>query len=139
MTVEPIKILYAEDEEILQKVVKYSLETFGDFKVETCDDGETAIAAVESFQPDMIILDVMMPGMDGLLAFEEIRKLPKAEGKPIAFMTARIQPDEVEVYRKLGADNVIGKPFDPGELPKIVLEIFKNAISGGRGGSGRTA
>ncbi|WP_424929367.1 response regulator [Amaricoccus tamworthensis] len=139
MTFEPIKILYAEDEEILQKVVKYSLETFGDFKVETCDDGETAIAAVERFQPDMIILDVMMPGMDGLLAFEEIRKLPNAEGKPIAFMTARIQPDEVEVYRKLGADNVIGKPFDPGELPKIVLEIFKNAISGGPSGSGRIA
>lgn len=129
MTKAPIKILYAEDEEILQKVVKYSLETFGNFEVETCEDGETAIAAIESFQPDMIILDVMMPGMDGLLAFEEIRKLPKAEGKPIAFMTARIQPDEVEVYRKLGADNVIGKPFDPGELPRIVREIWENALS----------
>lgn len=133
MTSEKIKVLYAEDESILQMIVKYSLESLGNFEVETCDDGFQAIEAVKEHRPDMIILDVMMPGMDGLLAFEEIKNLPEADGKPIAFMTARIQPDEVEVYRKLGAVNVIGKPFDPARLPLIVQEILDNFHAGRNG------
>ncbi len=129
MNDKAIKILYAEDEEILRKIVKYALETLGGFQVETCADGFQAIEAVKEFNPDMIILDVMMPGMDGLLAFEKIRVMPEAADTPIAFMTARIQPDEVEVYRRLGAVNVIGKPFDPSQLSQIVQEIWDNVSS----------
>lgn len=129
-----ITILYAEDEEILQKIVKYALERFGNYSVMTCDDGTQAVAAALKYRPDLIILDVMMPGKDGLTAFEEIRAIPEVADTPIVFMTARIQPDEVEVYRKIGAVNVIGKPFEPSHLPDIISEIWSNCHAGRDGG-----
>jgi CheY-like chemotaxis protein len=107
------RILYVEDEPDIQMVAKLALEMVGGFAVKICSSGQEAVADAVAFNPDLILLDVMMPGMDGPATLQALRRLPELNGTPVVFMTAKVQPQEVEHYKSLGAVDVIAKPFDP--------------------------
>lgn len=119
----PARILYVEDEEDIQTVARIALENVGGFDVKICSSGREALEAVAEFNPDCIILDVMMPGMDGPATLTALRALPFAVHIPVIFMTAKIQPSEVKHYKELGSLGVISKPFDPMTLAARVKEL----------------
>ena len=127
MSDELKKILYVEDEPDIQAVAKIALEAVGGFELKTCSSGDEAIAAAAEFAPDLLLLDVMMPGMDGPTTLAELRKLPGLENTPVIFMTAKVQPQEVEHFKSLGAVEVIAKPFDPMGLADQVREAWSKA------------
>lgn len=118
------RILYVEDEPDIQTVALMALETIGGFTVQACSSGNEAIEAAQVFTPDLAILDVMMPGMDGPATLEALRKLPATANVDVIFMTAKVQPHEVERYREMGAVDVIAKPFDPMALAAQIQGIW---------------
>jgi len=118
-------ILYVEDEPDIQAVAKIALEMVGGFTVKICASGEEALREAVAFAPDMILLDVMMPGMDGPSSLAGLRALPELATVPIAFMTAKVQPAEVAHLKSLGALDVIPKPFDPMTLATQVRAIWE--------------
>lgn len=118
------RILYVEDEPDIQQVARLALEAVGGFEVEICGSGSEAVEKVPGFKPDLILLDVMMPEMDGPTTLQALRDMPVAADIPVIFMTAKVQPNEVAQYRELGALDVIAKPFDPMTLSDSVREIW---------------
>jgi len=118
------RILYAEDEPDIQAVAKLALEMVGGFQVLICGNGIEALEKVQGFAPQLILLDVMMPGMDGPSTLERLRADPATAGIPVIFLTAKVQPAEVAQYQALGALNVIAKPFDPMALAGQVQQIW---------------
>ena len=118
------RILHVEDDRSIQAVAKLALETLGGFEVLSCLSGQEALDQVQGFNPDFILLDVMMPGMDGPATLSKLRELVDIEQVPVAFMTAKVQPQEIEQYRQLGAREVIVKPFDPMTLATQVRSIW---------------
>ncbi len=119
------RILYVEDEADIRQVAQLALEAVGGFTVKLCASGEEAINEAAAFAPDMILLDVMMPGMDGPSTLAALREQPALAAVPVAFMTAKVQPSEVEHYRFLGARDVIAKPFDPMTLAEQVRTVWE--------------
>ena len=125
MTRGPLtRILHVEDEPDIQEIARMALEMVGGFTVASCDGGQDALAKASTFRPDLILLDVMMPGMDGPTTLAELRKLPDAAATPIVFMTAKVQTHEVARLKELGAADVIEKPFDPMTLADRVTAIW---------------
>lgn len=119
------RILYVEDEPDIQAVAKLALEMVGGFTVKVCSSGEEALREASGFAPDMILLDVMMPGIDGPATLQGLREQPSLTTVPVAFMTAKVQPAEVAHYKSLGARDVIPKPFDPMTLASQVRAIWE--------------
>jgi CheY-like chemotaxis protein len=119
------KILYVEDEPDIQAVAKLALEAIGGFIVKICSSGQEALKELPVFAPDVILLDVMMPGMDGPTTLKALRELGVAKNTPVIFMTAKVQPQEVAQYKALGALDVIAKPFDPMTLSASVRGIWE--------------
>lgn len=121
------RILYVEDEPDIRAVAEIALETVAGFTLLTCSSGEEALAKAVEFAPDLLLLDVMMPNMDGPSTLQELRKLPEFSNTPVMFMTAKVQPQEVEHFKSLGAIEVIPKPFDPmtlGEQIKVAWQLY---------------
>lgn len=118
-------ILCVDDEADILEVAQLSLETVGGFKVTCLSSGVDAIAQAENIQPDLIMLDVMMPKMDGPATLAELRKCEALKDVPIIFMTARVQPLEVRRYLELGANHVTAKPFDAMALSDEVRHIWE--------------
>jgi CheY-like chemotaxis protein len=126
------RILLVEDDPDIRQIAKLALEALGGFTVLPCGSGPEALAALaatDGFAPDLVLLDVMMPGMDGPQTLQALRRLPGAERLPAVFMTARVQAEEVAGYKAMGAADVIAKPFDPMRLAEMVLGIWR-ALSG---------
>ena len=121
---ELTKILYVEDEPDIAQVAQLALETVGGFTLEICENGQIALDKGPAFKPDLVLMDVMMPEMDGPTALKEMQKMPEFEGVPVIFMTAKVQPSEIEEYKTLGAVDVIPKPFDPMALAEQVKEVW---------------
>lgn len=119
------RILYVEDEPDIQAVARLALELVGGFTVKVCSSGEEALREVEGFAPQMILLDVMMPVMDGPGTLKALREQPAVAAVPVAFMTAKVQPQEVAHYTGLGALGVIAKPFDPMTLADEVRRLWE--------------
>jgi CheY-like chemotaxis protein len=115
-----IRILHVDDEPDIREIVDLSLGLNPEFDVHACASGEEAIAAAAEWSPILILLDVMMPGMDGPTTLTHLRKNPKTSDIPVLFMTARAQTREVEHFYSLGAQGVISKPFDPMALAGVV-------------------
>jgi two-component system OmpR family response regulator len=117
------RILHVEDDHCIQAVAKVALETVGGFKVLTCSSGREALEQVQAFAPDLILLDVMMPDMDGPDTLKQLANYIDLNHIPVVFMTAKVQLKEIAFYRSLGACDVIVKPFDPmllaGQIEKI--------------------
>lgn len=118
------KILYVEDEADIQAIAKIALENVGGFNLKICSSGQEAIEHGPAFKPDLILLDVMMPGMDGPTTLDELRKLPELQSTPVMFMTAKVQPQEIEHFKSLGAVEVIAKPFDPMKLADTIKRAW---------------
>lgn len=118
------RILYVEDEPDIQAIARIALEAVGGFVVKTCSSGEQALSEAEGFAPDLIMLDVMMPGMDGPATLKALRQQPALAAVPVVFITAKVQASEVAGYKDLGAVDVIPKPFDPMRLASQVSEIW---------------
>jgi CheY-like chemotaxis protein len=121
------KILYVDDEPDIQLIAQLALETVGGFTVRLCSSGKQALSEVTKFRPQLLLLDVMMPEMDGPTTLEELRKLDVTTATPVIFMTAKVQPQEVAQYKALGALDVIAKPFDPMTLSDQVRQIWESA------------
>ena len=120
------KILYIEDEADIQKIARLALENVGGFEVMICGSGAEALEKAPAFAPDIVLLDVMMPGMDGPDTLVEMMKIETLKDTPSIFLTAKALPAEVERYRDLGALGVIAKPFDPMALADKVKEIWEH-------------
>lgn len=119
------RILLVEDEADIQIITKLALEAIGRFTVQVCSSGKEALHSAPGFGPDLILLDVMMPGMDGPTTLQELRKLPPLAATPVIFMTAKVQRQEVEQYKAMGAMEVIAKPFDPMMLAQNIQTIWQ--------------
>ena len=120
------RILMVDDDEDVRALGRLSLERVGRFEVAICESGPEALDVVTGFEPDLILLDVMMPGMDGRETLERIQQIPEAESVPVVFLTAKVMDREVDAYRGLGVAGVIAKPFDPMALPERLREIWRS-------------
>jgi len=118
------KIMSIEDDLDIQAVTRLALEDIGGFTVEICSGGAEALERVLEFKPDVILLDAMMPGMDGPETLLALRKLPECKDTPVVFMTAKVMPGEIEKFKELSALDVIAKPFDPLTLSDSIREIW---------------
>jgi CheY-like chemotaxis protein len=118
------RILCVEDEPDIRAVVTLALEMVGKFTVKTCASGQEALDAAAGFAPDLILLDVMMPGLDGPTTLQKLREQPALSDVPAMFMTAKVQPQEVAYYKSQGAIDVIAKPFDPMALAGQIKAIW---------------
>ena len=116
--------MYVEDEPDIQAVAKLALEMLGGFDVLICSSGAEALQQVDTFAPDLIMLDVKMPGMDGATTLQALRQIPGFAATPVVFITAKVQPQEVQHLKALGALDVIAKPFEPSTLPDKLWAIF---------------
>ncbi len=118
------RILYVEDEPDIQAVAKLALEQVGRFTLEVCSSGQEALDRAEKFSPQLMLLDVMMPEMDGPTTLSKLRDISGLQDTPAIFMTARVQPHEIQEYISMGAVDVIAKPFDPMTLSSQIREIW---------------
>jgi CheY-like chemotaxis protein len=126
-------LLYVEDDPDIQEIAVLALGHVGGFSVTVASSGAEALALAPACAPDLILLDVMMPGMDGLATLERLRAAPENNSVPVIFMTAKVQDREIQSYRKAGAIGVIAKPFDPMTLAEQVREIWRAAQAVGPG------
>jgi two-component system OmpR family response regulator len=119
------KILYVEDDPDIQSVAKIALEVVGGFTLLCCGSGKEALnPSTAEFAPDLMLLDVMMPDMDGPTTLNNLRAMPSLKNTPVIFMTAKVQVNEVSYYKSLGAIGVIAKPFDPMQLATQIRQLW---------------
>ena len=118
------RILHAEDEPDIQAIARLALERVGGFTVLSCENGRVALDAMEKFCPDLLLLDVMMPEMDGPTLLKTLRGGGPFVDTPAIFLTAKVQAHEVEQYLALGACAVLAKPFEPMQLAAEIKKIW---------------
>ena len=118
------RILYVEDQPDIRLVAKMALEAVGGFTVMACESGAEALRCAPEARADLLLLDVMMPGMDGPALLALLREMPAIAKTPVIFMTAKVQASEVALYKGLGALEVIAKPFDPMALSEQLRRIW---------------
>lgn len=126
-SVEINKVLLVDDDHNIRTLAQMGLEGLTDWTVELAGSGSEALEKAAEIQPDLIILDVMMPGMDGPTTLSELRKIENFAETPVIFMTAKAQTHEVELYQKMGARGIITKPFDPMTLPDDIQGILSKS------------
>ncbi|MBS3904822.1 MAG: response regulator [Simkania sp.] len=126
MNIKPLtKLLFVDDDEDILVIAKYCLQELKGVEVKYESSGKAAIQETLQFQPDLILLDVMMPGMDGLATLHAIQQLQTIAHIPVVFFTAKVQKEEITSYHQAGVIDVIVKPFDPLTLGKRVLGIWE--------------
>lgn len=111
------RILVIDDEPDIREIVKLSLEMMGGFEVLLARSGAEGLAKAASEVPDAILLDGMMPDMDGATTFKRLRGLEKTRTIPVVMLTAKVQSVDLGQFQKMGVDGVLAKPFDPVTLP----------------------
>lgn len=121
---ETLKILYVDDEDDIREIAVMALELDSEISVRNCESGIEALTVAAEWHPDLILLDVMMPGMDGPETLEQLRQAPETAAIPVIFITARTQPDDIKRFMSLGAAGVISKPFDPMSLGEQARALF---------------
>lgn len=120
------RVLLIEDDPDIQTVASLSLELIGGFTVKVCSSGKEALREAENFAPDIILLDVMMPEMDGPATLIALRELPAIQTTPIVFMTAKVAPPDIAYYESLNAQGILPKPFEPMRLADQLYVIWNN-------------
>ena len=120
-------VLYVDDDPDICEVVGSTLSLIAGLKVDTVSSGELAIDAAYELRPDLILMDVMMPGLDGPSTFKRMRGSPLIADIPVIFLTAKVLPTEVAHFLQLGAIGVISKPFDPLKLCDEVFALWQSA------------
>lgn len=124
------RVLLVDDEQDIRTIGEMSLGAVGGWTVELAESGADAIERAQTAPPDVILLDVMMPRMDGPTTLAHLRECAALEHVPVIFLTAKVQPSDVERYLALGATGVIAKPFDPMTLADEVRRLVDAAQSG---------
>jgi len=126
MPAQPLnRICYVEDDEDIQRIVRMSLERVGKMTVEVVSDPMVAIERMIAFKPDLVMLDWMMPGMDGPTLFKKMQETPETKGLPVVFITAKASQREQNELRTIGAAGTILKPFSPKDLPGQLRAIWQ--------------
>lgn len=120
-------ILYVEDDANIAETAVMALEDLGGFNVTHCSSGREALQQIEGVAPQLILMDVMMPGMDGPETLTQLRRLPGIRDIPVVFMTAKAQKHEQDAYLALGAVGVVVKPYDPLTLSSDIVEMWQRA------------
>jgi CheY-like chemotaxis protein len=118
------RICYVEDDEDIQRIVRMALERIGKMTVEVVTDPMVAIGAITAFKPDLVMLDWMMPGMDGPTLFRKMKQLPEVSALPVVFITAKATQRDMDELIALGAAGAISKPFSPKDLPDQLRAIW---------------
>jgi CheY-like chemotaxis protein len=119
-------LLYVDDDPDIREIVEMSLGLDASLRVSSSAGGEHALETMRSERPDLVVLDVMMPGLDGPAILERMRSDPKLAHIPVIFMTAKANPQEVARFRGLSAIGVIAKPFDPMTLGNTVRSLWNS-------------
>ena len=119
------RICYVEDDEDIQRIVRMSLERLGKMTVQVVGDPTMAIDAMNTFKPDLVMLDWMMPKLDGPALFKQMQARPETKALPVVFITAKASQRDLDELMKLGAIATISKPFNPKDLPEQLREIWK--------------
>ena len=120
-----MKVLLIDDEDDIRKVARLSLSRVGKMEVAEASSGLEGVRRAESEAPDVILLDVMMPGLDGPSTLSALRSSEKTASIPVVFLTAKAMPAELERLRSLGARGVLIKPFDPMTLPGQLTALLQ--------------
>ena len=118
------RVAYVEDEHDIRELATIAMDAIGGFEVRDFSNGPDALEALPAFHPDLIVLDVMMPEMDGRELFRRLSQKPSLRNVPVIFMTAKSMPNEMAELREMGAVGVIPKPFDPMALPDELHAIW---------------
>jgi len=119
-----LKVLLVDDDDDIRAIGELALVEVGGMATVLASSGPMALEVAEREQPDVVLLDVMMPGMDGTTTLRRLREQPSTAAIPVVFVTAKVQHHEVQRYLDLGAVGVIGKPFDPMKLPDELRAIM---------------
>jgi CheY-like chemotaxis protein len=119
------RLLYVEDDPDIREVACMALEVVGGFTVTSCASGAEALECVLRVAPQMIVLDVMMPGLDGPATLAALRELPGCATIPVVFVTAKVQPSEIAEFLAMGAVDVVAKPFQPMTLADSLRRIWE--------------
>ena len=120
------RILLADDEPDILEISRIALETVGGFEVAVCSSGRALLERLTEFEPDLIIVDVLMPDMTGPDVLKEVRRRPELNAVPVVYLTGVIQEEELEELRETGVADVILKPFDPMTLADRINGIWKD-------------
>jgi DNA-binding response OmpR family regulator len=120
----PKHVLIIDDEESIQTVVQCGLELSSGWVVMTASSGSEGIFLAEKEQPDLILLDAMMPDMDGLATFRELQQNPKTRSISVIFLTAKAQASEKRLFQDSGANGIITKPFNALELADQITKVL---------------
>lgn len=120
------EILYVDDEPDIREIVQMALGLEPTLSINTADSGVRALQSMQARKPDLVLLDVMMPSMDGPTTLQQMRSQPELQAIPVIFMTAKAMPQEVARFRALGAAAVIAKPFDPMLLAEHVFAVWES-------------
>ena len=123
-----IHVLHVEDNADIRALTKVSLDLFGDILTTECASGEDALWIVKDLVPDLLLLDVMMPGMSGVDTLKKMREIPALAKVPVIFMTARALIGEQKELWDLGASDVISKPFDPLALSEKIKLVVSGKV-----------
>ncbi len=116
------RILVADDDPVIRRLIEVNLGLEG-FEVELAADGEDALARARASSPDLIVLDVMMPGLTGWEAAERLKEDPATKDIPVVLLSARTREEDVRRGRDVGAAAYVTKPFDPPELVDVVRKL----------------
>ncbi len=119
------RILLADDEPDILEISRIALETVGGYEVSVCTSGRTLLERLTEFEPDLIVVDVLMPDMTGPEVLDEIRRRPEFDAVPVVYLTGVIQEEEVESLLSTGVADIILKPFDPMTLADRIDGIWK--------------
>lgn len=122
-TMEIRYILLIDDDPNVRKLAKMSLEKVGRFEVTAAASGQEALEVVESRKPDVIVLDLMMPGLDGKQTLMRLKSLPAISDVPVVLLTAKLAGAEIDELLAMGAAGLIIKPFDPLKLPEEIMKL----------------
>lgn len=118
------KILYAEDELDIQTIVEISCWSTSNCEIKICDNGKILLDCVEDYNPDLILLDAMMPEMDGITTLRNLQLNEKTKNIPVIFITAKAQDHELKLFSESGVIGVITKPFNPMQLFLDIKELW---------------
>jgi CheY-like chemotaxis protein len=123
--VQPRKILVVDDEEHIREIAAVSLELTGAWEIATADSGAEALRIAPQLRPDAILLDVMMPEMDGPTTFHHLQSDPATKDIPVIFLTAKVQAADRRRFTEIGVRSMIPKPFDPLSLAEQIASALQ--------------
>ncbi|WP_103668703.1 response regulator [Pseudanabaena sp. BC1403] len=117
-------ILLIDDEPNIAEVIAVCLESFKGWKVQKANSGKAGLSLLETLKPDAILLDVMMPTMDGITVYQNLQKNPLTQNIPVIFLTAKVQVSDRERFAQLGVVGTIAKPFEPLKISDQIAEML---------------